>query len=400
MDLTSGYPFWPIRDGLLDTYPALKQDLRCEVAVIGGGISGAMAACCLAEAGVDVAVIERRDIGHGSTSASTALLIYEFDTHLTELAGLIGEEQAAAAYRVCCEAIGTLEALVAGLDDDCEWQPAKSLYFASRRRDAKALRAEYELRRRHGFAVELWGRDEIAERLPFASPAALYTQRAAQVDPFRLTHALLRRAAARGARIYDRTEISGHEQAGDGLILTAAGGARISARRAVFATGYESQDYLKQRVATLKSTYALISEPVPAEQLWHERCVMWETARPYIYLRTTADNRVLVGGEDIDTKHPGRRDRQMERKIRRLGERFRSMFPAIELDVAYAWSGLFAETKDGMAYIGETAEFPNSYFALGFGGNGITFSMVAAEIIRDLYLGRPNPAAAIFRFDR
>jgi glycine/D-amino acid oxidase-like deaminating enzyme len=70
------------------------------------------------------------------------------------------------------------------------------------------------------------------------------------------------------------------------------------------------------------------------------------------------------------------------------------------LDVAYSWAGTFGETKDGLAYIGENARFANAYFALGYGGNGITYSLIAAEIIRDLYIGRRNPDAEIFTFHR
>lgn len=76
------------------------------------------------------------------------------------------------------------------------------------------------------------------------------------------------------------------------------------------------------------------------------------------------------------------------------------MFPDTPFEVAYSWAGTFGETKDGLAYIGSPAERPDAYFALGYGGNGITMSMIAARIITDLYLGRPNPDARLFRFDR
>ena len=84
----------------------------------------------------------------------------------------------------------------------------------------------------------------------------------------------------------------------------------------------------------------------------------------------------------------------------RLQRRFGKLFTAMPLEVAYSWGGVFAETEDGLAYIGATPEFPNGYFALGFGGNGITYSLIAAELIRDAILGRPNPDAAIFAFGR
>ena len=64
------------------------------------------------------------------------------------------------------------------------------------------------------------------------------------------------------------------------------------------------------------------------------------------------------------------------------------------------WAGTFGETKDGLAYIGAHPRLPHAYFALGYGGNGITYSLIAAEIIRDDILGRKNPAAKIFAFGR
>lgn len=80
MDLKSGYPYWVVKNGLLHAFPPLQQDLRCDVAVLGGGISGALIADELVAHGHEVVVIDRRDIGWGSTAASTALLQYEIDT--------------------------------------------------------------------------------------------------------------------------------------------------------------------------------------------------------------------------------------------------------------------------------------------------------------------------------
>jgi glycine/D-amino acid oxidase-like deaminating enzyme len=76
------------------------------------------------------------------------------------------------------------------------------------------------------------------------------------------------------------------------------------------------------------------------------------------------------------------------------------LFPDIPFEVEYAWGGTFAETPDGLAYIGNVEELPNAWFALGYGGNGITYSAIAADLLRDFVQGRPNPNAPIFAFDR
>ena len=171
-------------------------------------------------------------------------------------------------------------------------------------------------------------------------------------------------------------------------------------RRVVFATGYEFHEYLPKRILRLKSTFALASEPLDAFPGWWEQCLIWETARPYLYLRTTADGRALVGGEDIPFRNPSLRDRLVDKKADVLASRFREMFPLIDMTVDHRWAGTFGETKDGLAYIGSIRQMPNCYFALGFGGNGITYSAIAAEILCDMLMGRPCPDAHLFRFDR
>jgi glycine/D-amino acid oxidase-like deaminating enzyme len=127
---------------------------------------------------------------------------------------------------------------------------------------------------------------------------------------------------------------------------------------------------------------------------------VWESARPYLYLRTTADNRVIAGGEDIDLVNPQERDRLVPSKAKRLCERFAEVFPAISVRHSCAWGGTFAQTRDGLPYIDTLPEFPHSYLALGYGGNGITFSLLAAQIIVASFLGKEAKDAHLFRFDR
>jgi glycine/D-amino acid oxidase-like deaminating enzyme len=400
MELRSGHPFWLLKNGILADYPSLKHDESCEVAVIGGGITGALVTYHLAQAGVETVLVDKRDIGGGSTAASTALLQYEIDTELHDLIGSVGEAQAVRSYRLGLEAIDTVERLAGELKDDCGFERKTSLYLASRKSDVSKLRQEYETRKAFGFHVEYLEAKDIESRASFAAPGAILSYGDAQVDPFRLTHQLIQAATKQGLRVYDRCEVSKVESSDRGIVLHTGPGFRISGQRVVFATGYESQQYLKQDVGVLKSTFALISEPCDSFEGWPDRSLIWESARPYFYLRTTSDDRAIVGGEDVPYATSHKSEQLIARKTKKLQRRFTDMFPRLDLEVSYTWAGTFGETKDGLAYIGQTPEFPHAYFALGYGGNGITFSAIAAKIITDLHLGRPNPDADIFRFDR
>lgn len=401
MDLKSSHPFWPLSDGLIQSYPKLDGDASCRVAVLGAGITGALVAHHLVEAGIDTIVLDKRDVASGSTAASTALLQYEIDTTLADLSDLRGADRAARAYLACRDAIDKLGHLAARLPDRIGFERKKSLYLGSRKRDRKTLRIEWEMRRAIGLEVDWLEESDIDARFPFRRPAALLSHDAAQVDAYAFAHELLRDACRKGLRVFDRTEVTRIEPTSDRVTLRTTDGCVVRAQRLVFASGYETQTYLEHRVARLVSTFAAASEPVASLEGWGEgQCLIWEHTRPYFYLRTTADCRVIFGGEDVDFRDPARRDRLIARKAQRLGERFAKMFPDIALDIAYAWAGTFGETEDGLAYIGEHPDWPSSYFALGYGGNGITFALLAAEIIRDALLGVENENAELFRFGR
>ncbi len=400
MNLTSSHPFWSVNNGLLADYPSLQREVSCEAVVIGGGITGALVAVHLVEAGVKTLLIDKRDIGTGSTSASTALLQYELDVPLRELIKKVGPVAATRSYQLCREAVGKLERLAARLKINCGFERKPSLFLARHKSEIPDLREEFQLRRKMGIELEFYDAVAIRKRFPFSRPAALFSRDGGQVDPHCLTHGLLAAGQRAGLEVCDRTEMTRMQQTRRGVRITTKNGFQITARRAVIAAGFESKALLKSEAGTLKSTYALISEPLPKISGWYQQCLIWESGSPYLYLRTTTEGRVIVGGEDEDFVNAKRRDALISQKTRTLVKKFGRLFPAQPLEVAYAWAGTFGETKDGLAYIGVHPWFPHTYFALGYGGNGITFSLIAAEIIRDSFLGKQNPDARIFRFGR
>jgi len=400
MNLTSSHPFWSVNNGLPADYPSLQRDVSCDAVVIGGGITGALVAVHLVEAGVKTLLIDKRDIGTGSTSASTALLQYEIDVPLRELIKKIGPVAATRSYELCRQAIGKVEQLAARLKIDCGFERKPSLFLARHQWEIPEFREEFQLRRRMGVELEFYDAAAIRKRFPFARPAALFSKDGGQVDPHRLTHGLLAAGKRAGLKVCDRTEMARLEQTRRGVRITTDNGFQITARRAVIAAGFESKELLKGEAGTLKSTYALISEPRPKIAGWHKQCLIWESGSPYLYLRTTTEGRIIVGGEDEDFVNAKRRDAMISLKTRTLVKKFTRLFPDVPLEVAFSWAGTFGETKDGLAYIGVHPRFPHAYFALGYGGNGITFSLIAAEIIRDNYLNRTNRDTHMFRFNR
>lgn len=396
MDLRSSQPFWIVRDGLLRAYPALNSAATCDVIVLGGGITGALIALHLTEAGFDVIVLDKREIGWGSTSASTALLQYEIDVPLCELIEMRGEHDAVLAYRACHEAIDKLAVLAGRMDVPTEFARRQSLYLANVIGDVPMLRREHEARRAAGIDVEWLDARDVLDVFGIARPAALLSSQAAQVDAYRFAHALLCKA---GVRVFDRTEAVQIDAGDAGVTVRTDAGFSVDAGHLVFATGYESQQYLARPVAKLISTFALVSEPT-LMPVWLQDTLVWEHAQPYFYLRATEEGRLMMGGEDVRFRAPDLRDRLIGRKVGKLQRKFNVLLPQVCMTPAFAWAGTFGETEDGLAYIGSVSQWPRCFFALGYGGNGITYSVLAAEIIRDALLGRRHAYAHLFTFDR
>jgi glycine/D-amino acid oxidase-like deaminating enzyme len=401
MKLKSGCIFWPqIYPGPVPEFSRLERDTRCDVAIIGAGISGALVAHHLVAQGVHTVMVDRRPTAQGSTAASTGLLQYEIDTPLIDLIQCLGRQHAVDAYRASLQSVEAFEPLVADLGDRCGLTPRISLYLAARENDLQHIRDECEARQSMGIDVRFLSRQTLQDQFNLARPAALLSAKAFDVDPYHLTLRLISKSIQRGLEVFIPTQVDRCEPTSDGMTLHTADGPRIQASKVVFATGYETMDFLPRDLCRLASTYALASQPIDDFSSWPQRCLIWETARPYLYLRTTPDNRAIVGGEDVDIVEAEARDRLLPQKTRTLAQRFAELMPEIKIEVDCAWAGTFAQTKDGLPFIGSMNNLPHAYFALGYGGNGITFSLLAAQIITDLFLGRPNPNAALFRFDR
>lgn len=384
----------------MESYTALERDLDAEVVVLGAGITGALVTYLLVKQGVGVVVLDKREAGWGSTSASTGLLQYEIDTNLYQLKEMVGEANAIRAYQLGVEAIDAIEQLVHEVGAKKDFKRVPSLYCARRLQDERDLEKEFDARKACGLRVRYLKHGQLLEEFGVRARAAIVSEDAAQIDPYLMAHQLLAKSVELGAQVYDRTEVAKISAKGKGVLLNTNRGVQVTAKKLVFASGYETQNYLKQQLAELKSTYALVSEPMAEATAWVNH-LLWEAARPYFYLRTTDDGRLIMGGVDEPFRDPDRRDRLIGRKAVKLLKKFEDFYPGRPVpEVAFAWAGTFGETKDGLAYIGVSPEAPYAYFALGYGGNGITYSMIAAQIITDLYRGIPNADAQLFRFER
>jgi glycine/D-amino acid oxidase-like deaminating enzyme len=232
---------------------------------------------------------------------------------------------------------------------------------------------------------------------------SIRTRGNAQVDPCRACLGLLRAAEQRGALVFEESFVGRIDTDQRQVELRTRVGS-LRANTVVVATGYATPPFkpLAGRFR-LTHTYVVATGRMPAaarRRLGLGDLMLWDTERPYHYARWTG-GRLLLGGADRPLLPKRQRVRALRAGAAAVRNHFTQLYPALErAGIEYAWEGLFATTPDGLPYIGRHRRYPRHLFALGYGGNGMTFGFLAAQLLLDTYGGIEGPDQRLFAFNR
>lgn len=395
-DLRTGRSLWADSLGLGVKTRTLNRAISVDVAVVGAGISGAFVAHELAR-DHSVAVLDRRPPLTGSTLASTAMLQWEIDLPLTALARRIGADKAGRAYRRSWEAVKALERIVASEGIRCGLRPKQALYLAGDAYGHRALEAEAEARNALGLDSRYLGPAALRERFGIERTGAIVSDGSASADPAQLAAGLLRRAGARGARVWSPVEVVQAVSDPDGVTLLTDTGHAVRARHVVYCCGYEFPKGVPTPGAKVISTWAMASKPRIRCPAWLRDTLVWEGSDPYLYFRMGGDGRLIVGGEDeaSATAHEDRA--KLKRKCATIAGKLCRLLPEIEFEEDYAWAGAFGESADSLPQIGPVPGEDRIHAVMGFGGNGITYSVIASQVIGKAIRGEADEDADLYR---
>ncbi|CAH1192057.1 D-amino acid dehydrogenase [Paenibacillus auburnensis] len=396
MDLQSGKLYWPTTVVNPPSYPRLEEDISCDVLIIGAGSSGAQCANILCEQGMSVVIVDKRKAGEGSTSSNTALIQYAGEKSFVSLSHSFGEQVAARHLKLCEQSITDIERVSHQLPIDPDFIRRDSLYYASSKEDISELTEEHVLLKKYGFNVDLWDAQRISGHYPFQKEAALYYHDDAEMNPLKFVYGLLEKVKSQGGMIYENTEITGRRFEQDYALFYTKEKREIRARHVIIAAGYEDSDFKTEKNATLASSYAVITKPIADLSSWHKRTLIWETARPYVYMRTTPDNRVIIGGMDKDTSYAETRDSKILASKDKLIGAFHNLFPDIQVIPEYYLGAFYGGTHDGLPVIGQYETYPHCYILMAYGDNGTVYNGVLAKIVSDQILTGSSPDMKIY----
>jgi glycine/D-amino acid oxidase-like deaminating enzyme len=326
------------------------------------------------------------------------MLLWEIDRSLTELTRIYGFERASRVYTASLHAVAGLVSLTHQLGIPCELREKNSLYLAAGH-TGKALQEEQRLRERAGLPGDFLDHGKLLDIFGIARAGAIVSPGAADSDPAQLARGMLRVALARGARIFE-AEATCFGPSTRSTSIELMNGRHIEARSVILATGYVMPSIVHSTIQKVSSSWAIATKPQP-QNLWKGGALIWEDSRDYLYARTTSAGRIIIGGEDsAEVIAPDVRDQLIPEKARALTQKLAALWPSASTDIEFRWSGTFDTTSDGLPLIGPVPGLKGVYAAYGYGGNGITFSFLAAQLIGDLIAGSTSQLVNDFALDR
>jgi glycine/D-amino acid oxidase-like deaminating enzyme len=375
----------------------IERDISTDILVVGAGISGALIAYTLARQGHRVVVIDRRGLLTGSTPASTALLLFEIDTPLIHLKREIGARPAERAWLRSKSALDALYKLTRDERIHASMSLRPSVYLAGDVLDDRGLAKEVRARVGIGLPSQYLDRRELRACFDLSRAAAIVSADSVAVDPRALASGFLRRAQQLGARLFAPHEIADIQSGKRAALAVTKDGFTIESHQIVLCTGYELPKIVPTHGHSIASTWVIATKPQP-KHLWPSECFIWEAKDPYLYVRATIDGRIVCGGEDEEFTDESRRDAKLAAKARTLEKKLAKLLPKVDSRAQFAWTASFGQSDTGLPSIGQIPGHPRCYAVLGYGGNGITFSMLAAQLISASIGKRRDPDAGLFAF--
>jgi glycine/D-amino acid oxidase-like deaminating enzyme len=355
-----------------------------------------------AAAGVDVALFESDRVAHGEAASGSGIVAHEPETDLHQLIAQHGLRDGRHLYQTARR--GSLEYLSAirRLRIECGMQIGDAIHVSSTLDGVDRLKREYAARREAGLDVASIG-GSVLSRLLAVDGFALRTHENAAVDPYRATLGFAKAAAARGAKIFERsavTRVRPKRRTVD--IMTERG--TVVASKVVLVTGFPTGDFKPLRRRFLQyDGYAVLTPELPAairREMTPPNLILRDTASPDHWLRWVGNRGLFMGATQPRVAERGKQKAIVQRAGQLMYE-LSVTRPAISGTVPeYAWDVPFSQTADGVPYFGPHRNYPHHMFAFGGGPGGLGLGFTAARILLRHYLGKPDKGDEPFSFTR
>lgn len=370
-------------------YPTFKGHEKADVVIVGGGMAGVLSAYMLRQAGKSVYLLEKGELGSGYTVCTTAFLTQSIDTDTNDLIKLFGRQGARQILASHGSAIDLIEAIQKKEKIECEFTRCSNYIYANSKRDLKDLAEEARALISLNMEVRL---SEKGQDLGIKNFGYIEMRNQAKFHPMKFLYGLAERTKAAGAQIFEKSEVTDLEKLDHGRQKVVTKGGTIEADYVIVATYKPFNNPLS--LYFKKGSYVSYVLEMEVEGLKLQEGTYEDTENPYHYFRVDRAKegyRVILGGQDHRKDVPV----AAEKNFKALTEYADTLIPKDKRTIARQWSGIILEPVDGLATIGPINE-DHVLYALGFSGNGMTYSAISALIFRDIVTGSDNSLIPLY----
>jgi glycine/D-amino acid oxidase-like deaminating enzyme/nitrite reductase/ring-hydroxylating ferredoxin subunit len=362
-------------------------DIRAlyDVILVGGGITGISTALMLQRSGKKCLVIEAAGLCFGTTGGTTAHLNTLLDTSYFDIAKKFGKEAARLVASVAGEALQLIKNNIDDLAIDCEFREASAFLFATDKKQTEELKEINDASLNAGLDIDYT--DQIP--IPTSFQKAVKVQGQGKFNPVKYVYGIAAAFESLGGIILQHCRMTGAEQ--NEVITVETENGMYRGIDLIYASHIPpGVNLLDLRCIPYRSyvmAFTLEDNHYPSD-------LCYDMADPYYYYRTQEVDRrpyLIAGGKDHKTAH----ENNEEACFTSLESHLRQIFNISEIN--YKWSSQYYEPVDGLPYIGHLpGNSEHIYVATGYGGNGMTYSSVAAIILSSLILNKKNPYENLF----
>jgi glycine/D-amino acid oxidase-like deaminating enzyme len=393
------------------SYPQHRGALQTDVAIVGGGAIGCVAAYVFAAAGINVALLESERLAHRQAAGASGIVMHEPEPDFFKLAAQHGVRDARHLYQLARR--GSLEyiAAIKRLNIECGLQVRDGVHVATTPDGIQRLEKEYAARRDAGLDAAGLKGSALIKKLGSTGPLSplisngfgLITHDNASLDPYRAALGFAKAAATRGAKIFERSAVTRIRSKRRTVEIHTAGGV-VTASNVLLATGYPTDDFkpLRRRFTKFDGYVVLTPElgAVTRREMTPPGLIIRDTAAPDHWLHWLG-NRVLFSGADQPAVPDRAKERAVVQRAGQLMYELSVMRPAISgVMPEYAWHVEYSRTIDGVPYFGPHRNYPHHLFAYGGGPGGLGLAFAAARILLRSYQGAAEKADEPFSFVR
>lgn len=380
-------------------YEYLTEDIETDVIIVGGGVTGAILGYYFTKNNINTTILEKSRIAHGSTSITTSLLQYELDSNAAELKKYTSIDNIIKSYKLGIQALDEIENFINKYGNTCDFKRVDSLLYTGKDIEKGTIEQEYKFRKENGFPVEFIDKDNN----PFSfnlKAGVLSKGGGALLDPYRYTHNLLKVSREKGLRVYENTEVIDVNFNDEGVTVETIYSHKVKGKIIIVATGYNTTLFTKRAFGIKTTTFNIATKPIKNLEDIHKKTCVRDNEDPYNYLRTTNDNRIIIGGEDINFLPDISNEELCVRSYEKLEQRLKNSFPNLDISIEYRYCGAFASTQDNLGFLGKDPKNSKLWYGLGYGANGILFAILGGIMLSKLYLGEFDENLKLFKVDR